>query len=93
MSDMVSAFALRSTYDRDSDVLYLTTRPGAHARSREEQPGLVWRYSVDDGKLVGLTVVDFSTHWRKRRPELVGQIAERFSLPVRDAQEVLDSLG
>jgi Protein of unknown function (DUF2283) len=93
MSDAATIPALRSTYDHAADVLYLTTRPDARARSREEQPGLVWRYSVNDGELIGLTVVDFSTYWGERRPELIGRVAERFSLPARDAQEALDGLG
>ena len=56
MSETASALALRARIDRGADVLYVTGRPGVPARSREEEPGLVWRYASDTGELVGLTI-------------------------------------
>lgn len=93
MSDVVSAPNLRARYDRASDVLYLTRSPGRPARSREEQPGLVWRYDADHGGLIGLTIIDFASYWAQRRPELVARIAERFALPRGEASKVLDEVG
>ena len=40
------------TYDRNSDVLYVSRRPGVPARSREEMPGVVWRYDAERGDLI-----------------------------------------
>lgn len=85
----MTAAPLRARYDRDSDVLYLSSRPGVPARSREEQPGMVWRYDVEGGDLVGVTVIDFGTYWRRRRRELVEQIANRFHLSPEETRDML----
>jgi hypothetical protein len=63
MSRVSKAPRFRTTYDRASDVLYVTRRPGPAARSREENPGLVWRYDSDRSHLIGLTIVDFDRYW------------------------------
>lgn len=81
------------TYDRNSDVLYVSRRPGALARSREEAPGVVWRYDVERGDLIGVTIIDFATYWGQRRPELAKQIATRFAMSREEAQGVLDRAG
>lgn len=93
MSSTTSSSALRVRYDRISDVLYVSSRPGAPARSREEAPGLVWRYDVKRGDLIGVTIIDFATYWGQRRPELAKQIAIRFAMSSEEAQDVLDRAG
>lgn len=93
MSSTTSLPGLSVTYDRNSDVLYVSTRPGAPARSREEAPGLVWRYDVKRGDLIGVTIIDFTTYWGQRRPELVKQIAIRFAMSSEEVQDVLDRAG
>lgn len=90
MPSAMSASNLRVRYDKASDVLYVSKLPGVQAKSREEQPGLVWRYDVEHGNLIGVTIIDFSTYWRKRRPELVKQIAARFVMSTEAARDVLD---
>lgn len=80
---------LTVSYDRHSDVLYLSVGPSKIARSEEEQPGLVWRYDVSSGKVIGLTVVDFSTYWWPRATDLAHQIADRLYLSEKDARNML----
>jgi hypothetical protein len=92
MCETASALALRARIDRGADVLYVTGRPGVPARSREEEPGLVWRYASDTGELVGLTIVDFSTYWAERRAELISRIAGRFMIDRAEAEKLLRSV-
>ena len=93
MSSTTSSPGLSVTYDRNSDVLYVSRRPGAPARSREEAPGVVWRYDAERGDPIGVTIIDFASYWRQRRPELAEQIASRFAMSRKEAQDVLDSVG
>lgn len=90
MSSTTSSPGLSVTYDRISDVLYLSSRPGAPARSREEEPGVVWRYDAESGDLIGVTIIDFASYWRQRRPELAAQIAIRFEISRKEARDMLD---
>jgi len=46
------------TYDRDSDVLYISARQTFAARGVEDSHGVVWRYNPAED-LIGVTVVDF----------------------------------
>ncbi len=93
MSSATSSPRLSVTYDRNSDVLYVSRRPGAPARSREEAPGVIWRYDVKRGDLIGVTIIDFATYWGQRQPELVKQIAIRFAMSSEEVQDVLDRAG
>ncbi len=68
-------------------------RPGVPARSREEAPGVVWRYDVERGDLIGVTIIDFATYWGQRRSELAEQIAIRFAMSRQEAQDVLDRVS
>ncbi len=92
MSNATSSPRLSVTYDRNSDVLYVSRRPGAPARSREEAPGVVWRYDAERGDLIGVTIIDFATYWGQRRSELAEQIASRLAMSRKEAQVVLDSV-
>ena len=93
MSSTTSTPSLSVTYDHNSDVLYVSRRPGAPARSREEAPGVVWRYDVERGDLIGVTIIDFATYWGPRRSELAKQIAVRFEMSREEAQDMLDRAG
>ena len=90
MSSTTSSPGLSVTYDRNSDVLYVSRRPGVPARSREEAPGVVWRYAVGRRDLIGVTIVDFVTYWGQRRSELAKQIAVRFAVSREEVQDMLD---
>ena len=93
MSNSISSSGLSVRYDRISDVLYVSRRPGVPARSREEAPGVVWRYDTEHGDLFGVTIIDFASYWRQRQPELARQIASRFAMSRKAAQDVLDSVA
>lgn len=90
MNDVAPRPNLRVRYDRAADVLYVNARPGVPARSREEEPGLIWRYASDSGELVGVTILDLSTYWRQRRADLIAQIAARFAIGRSEAEKVLN---
>lgn len=76
-------------YDRDSDVLYISTRDTAAARGVEDAQGIVWRYD-GDGNLIGATVVDYHDYWDVKRSELTKAIASRFEIPQGAAERVLE---
>lgn len=73
--------SFRITYDRASDVLYFSIRYGVSAVSREDAPGVYWRYGVPEGNLISVTIVDFDAYWRAHIEELAKDIARRFQLP------------
>jgi hypothetical protein len=84
--------ALRSRYDRGSDVLYLTLCPDAPAITEEgDEPGLMWRYAVEDGKLIGVTVLDFAAYWSPRSSELIHSLIERLHVSKRTAEAALET--
>jgi hypothetical protein len=91
MSSLTSAAALSISYDRDSDVLYVSTRADVPALSEEEKPGLLWRYDPESGDLIGVTIVDFGTFWSRRRSELIADFASRFQMSPEEARRALDS--
>jgi hypothetical protein len=93
MSSVTSAPNWRVRYDRCSDVLYVSKRPEAPARSREEEPGVVWRYDAERGDLIGVTIIDFAAYWGRRRPELIDLIASRFALSRQGAEEIVERAG
>jgi hypothetical protein len=86
VSDMTS---FNVTYDRDSDVLYISTRKSPAARGVEDRYGIVWRYD-GQGDLIGATVVDFYGSWHTKRPELAYEIARNFQIPEKQARVVVD---
>jgi len=76
-------------YDRDSDVLYISSRKAPAYRGIEDAQGIVWRYDRE-GELIGITVVDFYDRWYQHRPELARKISEGFKIPERQARTVID---
>ena len=82
---------LKVTYDRASDVLYLTTRPGAPARSKHGRMGLVLRYDPATSEPIGVTVVDFAEYWRHRIDELVDEIVAHLQTPRQVAYDAVQS--
>jgi hypothetical protein len=91
LATMTRPDALRARYDRGSDVLYLTICPDAPAISEEgDEPGLVWRYALGDGALVGVTVLDYEAYWSPRARELIESLVRRLHVPKRVAEEALE---
>jgi uncharacterized protein YuzE len=86
---MKNVSEFRVLYDRDSDVLYISTRQTPAARGVEDRLGIVWRYD-SAGELIGATVVDYYDHWSSKRSELSREIARKFDIPQKVAETVLD---
>ena len=80
---------LTATYDRRADVLYITTRPGAPARSKHGHYGLVLRYDLESGEPIGVTVVDFAEFWRHRTEQLIDEIAAHLQAPREAAYDAV----
>jgi uncharacterized protein YuzE len=76
------------TYDRDSDVLYISSRREAAARGIEDPIGIVWRYDRD-GELIGCTIIDYSKLWYTKRSELSGRLSDGFHIPVGQINAIL----
>ena len=86
---MINMPSFNVTYDRDSDVLYISARKVAAHRGVEDAQGIVWRYDRE-GELIGITVVDFYDRWYGHRPELARKISEGFHVPERVATTVIN---
>ena len=85
--------SLHGAYDANADTLYLSFNSTAPAVSREEDaPGLYWRYALDDGSLIGVTILDFDAHWSGQRAELLDELVSKLQVSRKQAQCVLDSV-
>ena len=78
-------------YDRDSDVLYISTRPGKHGIARETLPGVLWRYEPEKGYIVGVTILDFSHYWESRRDVLANDLVTHLNISMRKAKSLLSA--
>lgn len=76
-------------YDRDSDVLYISTRQVPAIRGIEDAQGIVWRYD-SAGDLIGATVVDYYDQWSTKKHELMQKIATKFDIPEKVAEAALN---
>ena len=76
-------------YDKDADVLYISTQPGKHGIAKESLPGVLWRYEPKDGDIVGVTIVDFSGYWVSHLEELVHELEDRLHISSRKAKSLL----
>ncbi|WP_265518997.1 DUF2283 domain-containing protein [Nitratireductor luteus] len=77
------------SYDRRTDVLYISTRPQDGTDARIDRSGIVWRYD-DAGQLVGVTVMHFFDRWGADTETLAGKLSKRFHLPPQQANKVVD---
>jgi uncharacterized protein YuzE len=89
----VSKSRIEIEYDRDSDVLYLTTPENAPAVAQEDEVGMVWRYDAKSGTLVGLTLIEFEGHWASRVAHVADEMAKRFHMTKRAALALLESVA
>ena len=85
---MTDPTPIQTTYDTDSDVLYLTASHAIATRGVEDENGFVWRMGAD-GALVGLTVLDYRERWAQDRSLLTRDIAERFAITAAQALALL----
>ena len=84
---------IRISYDQDGDVLYIVTRPNTAAISREGAPGVMWRYAIDGGSLVGVTVIDFEFYWKPRLAELARDVAQHLHIGKSTAKNMLEGVA
>ena len=77
------------TYDRRTDVLYISTVREASTKGIEDKYGIVWRYG-QNGILIGATVVDFRELWAERPENLADSIAEHFHIPAVQALNIVE---
>ena len=77
------------TYDRDSDVLYISARRDSAVHGIEDPVGIVWRYGRD-GELIGVTIIDYGELWYPRREELAGRLSQGFHIPVGQIDAILN---
>lgn len=76
-------------YDRDADVLYISTQRTHAARGVEDSYGVVWRYD-GSGDLIGATIIDYYDYWHDKHDLLAREISRRFDIPERQAHVVLE---
>lgn len=81
---------LSVSYDDKADVLYVTAEPPVAASSDEGAPGILWRHAIDNGRVVGVTVLDFSFYWRPRIEELVNDLSRGLALTKSEARRLLE---
>jgi uncharacterized protein YuzE len=86
MTDMTS---FNVTYDRNSDVLYISARKAPAHRGIEDDQGIVWRYDRD-GELIGVTIIDFYDRWYLHRPQLARALSRGFHVPETQAEVILN---
>jgi len=79
-------------YDKDADVLYISTQPGRHGIARESLPGVLWRYNPDDGSIVGVTIIDFSCYWVSRLDDLASDLMNHLPLGPPEASSLLQAV-
>jgi hypothetical protein len=83
----LAEFSLR--YDKYGDVLYVTTPTNRPALTDEDDVGLLWRYSTDNGELVGVTILDYGAYWKSHREDLAGRISDHFHVPAGEVEKLL----
>jgi len=76
-------------YDDFADVLYVYTEPHLPYRAVEDSDGITWRYRVDSGEPLGVTVEEFREYWSAHRPRLARKVANFFNLTVGEAERIL----
>ena len=77
------------SYDQRADVLYVTTESNGPSLATEGDDGIVWRHLTSDGRLVGMTVLDFESYWKHHITQLTDQLATRFHVPQHLAKTAL----
>lgn len=85
---MTETQALRVTYDRSADVLYVSARQEPATKGVQDRRGIVWRYDRT-GALIGATILDYHELWGLRRSELTKELSKRFAMSERDIEHAL----
>jgi uncharacterized protein YuzE len=85
----MSEISFNVTYDRLTDVLYISALKAASTKGVEDKYGIVWRYGAD-GNLVGATVVDFRELWSEKTENLAKELAWHFEVPTVQALNIIE---
>lgn len=86
---MITTPEFKALYDREADVLYISTHDAPAARGVEDDRGIVWRYD-SRGHLIGATIMDYHDHWDRQRSNLTEALAAKFAIPQGTAERVLE---
>ncbi|WP_085338753.1 DUF2283 domain-containing protein [Aquidulcibacter paucihalophilus] len=68
-------------YDKNADVLYISTKLTGPSYTSEGEDGIVWSHQVADGRLVSMTVLNFNARWQSRLAQLTEQLTEQLYAP------------
>lgn len=68
-------------YDKNADVLYISTKLTGPSYRSEGENGIVWSHQIADGRLVSMTVMDFNSQWQNRLAHLTEQLNEQLHSP------------
>lgn len=69
---LIPAAALQLDYDDEVDVLYASFGPPQRALCAEVEPDILLRYVPPRAEVVGITIIDFLTHF-PRSPQIAFQ--------------------
>lgn len=86
---MGKAMTLHASYDRCADVLYVVTSDNAPARARMDANGILWRRAFDDNRVVGATIMDYTSSWRSDPQTLESIMSRNFHVSPKAVRRVL----
>ena len=78
-------------YDRDADVIYLSVGLPQPGKTVERHPHFIVRLHPETGKLIGLTIINFSLHF----PSIVDgpDFADRGTVTAEEMLRYLATIG
>jgi hypothetical protein len=82
---------IRSAYDRNADVLYISKNAPEPAVSEEGDDGLLLRFSLQSDQPCGVTVPSYHGLWSDHSNELAGKVSTFLNVPFADVEEALTS--
>jgi len=85
---------ISADYDRDADVLYVTNGPIVLGYGDEGAGNLIFRYSLEDGSPIGVTIEGYSAlEWDHRTEVLAGIVAGHIGASPGDVVKALDEVA
>jgi len=83
---------LRVDFDADEDVLYLSVGDPTPGYADEAADGVLLRRSSADGKLIGVTALDFRANWILRRNAFYSLVSEYLGIPPATVERSVEVL-
>lgn len=80
---------IRTRFDKDSDVLYLSIDAPCRAFVDEKADGLLLRISYETRQPIGLTIISASAHWKSRIDLLASRASEWLKVPADDLKKAI----